>query len=606
MMEFLKHKKIYTSIFLISLLLTILSWVSINYLKEQRDELAYSKQVTQIEFMKENLHSLILQKQKATIAIALTIANDSLLSNYVSKKTIEEKSYIELIENFKKHTLYQNIWVQILDDKGTSLYRSWSDKRNDNLFDIREDLKDISKSQKISYSISVGKFDISLKAMVPIFHNEKFVGVLEMISHFNSISNQLKLHEIDSVVLLKKEYKERLEYPFTKLFLDDYYIANFNAPLRKREYLKRNGVEKYFNDSYKIENGYLIASYPLKGSHNNTLGYYIMFKKVASISSLDVDFMMFKSIASIIISIMAIAILFSTAFYYKNKKQRKYYKRIIDSSSNIVIINNNELITSVNKIFFRYFKQYRDFEEFTDTNECICDFFVEEEGCLNREMDGLFWINYLVIHPDEINKVKVDIEGVFHYFSVSASLVLKEREEYSVILSDITLAENYKNELEKLTITDALTGIGNRRFFHQKMREEISRAKRYEHELSVIMLDIDYFKKVNDSYGHDVGDEVLKEYTKFIASYLRDVDIFSRIGGEEFIIILPYTNRQNAIHIAQKLRAAIEESKKIVPITMSFGVTEYIKGEDMEFIFKRVDSALYEAKHSGRNKVVSA
>ena len=606
MMEFLKHKKIYISIFIISILLTIFSWVSINYLKDQRFKLAHSKQVSQVKFMKENLHSLILQKQKATIAIALTIANNDTLIKYIANKEVENNSYSNLISNFKKHTLYQNIWIQILDNEGTSLYRSWSDKKNDKLFGIREDLKDISETQKISYSISVGKFDISLKAMVPIFDKGKFVGIIEMISHFNSISEQLKLHEIDSVVLLKKEYKERLKYPFTKLFLDDYYIANFNVASDKREYLRKNGVEKYFNDSYKIENGYLIASYPLIGTHDNTLGYYIMFKKVDSISSLDVDFMMFKSIASIIISIMAIAILFSTAFYYKNKKQRKYYKRIIDSSNNIVLINSNEKIGSVNKIFFKYFKQYHDLSEFTQDHSCVCDFFVEEEGCLSRELDGVFWISYLVLHADEINKVKMKIDGVYYYFRVSASLVLKESEEYSVILSDITLAENYKNELEKLTITDALTGIGNRRFFHQKLKEEISRARRYEHELSIIMLDIDYFKQVNDTYGHDVGDEVLKEYTKFINSYLRDVDVFSRIGGEEFIIISPHTNRVNAIKIAQKLRVAVEESKKIVPITMSFGVTEYIKGEDMEFIFKRADSALYKAKNSGRNRVVSS
>jgi diguanylate cyclase (GGDEF)-like protein len=111
------------------------------------------------------------------------------------------------------------------------------------------------------------------------------------------------------------------------------------------------------------------------------------------------------------------------------------------------------------------------------------------------------------------------------------------------------------------------------------------------------------FKAVNDKYGHDVGDNVLKEYTKIISSLLRSSDIFCRIGGEEFVIILPHTNIENAKSIAQKLRITVESSKVIIPITISFGVVEYKKGENLDSIFKRVDNALYKAKKSGRNRV---
>ncbi len=156
-----------------------------------------------------------------------------------------------------------------------------------------------------------------------------------------------------------------------------------------------------------------------------------------------------------------------------------------------------------------------------------------------------------------------------------------------------------------MIITDSLTGIGNRRYFHQKIEEEIQHAQRYKHSFSLIMLDIDFFKQVNDKYGHSVGDEVLIEYTKLISSLLRKGDIFSRFGGEEFMIILPYASKNQAQKIAEKLRTEIELSQKIIPITMSFGVVEYVAGEDSEFILKRVDDALYKAKDSGRNIVVS-
>ena len=120
----------------------------------------------------------------------------------------------------------------------------------------------------------------------------------------------------------------------------------------------------------------------------------------------------------------------------------------------------------------------------------------------------------------------------------------------------------------------------------------------------MIIFDVDYFKKVNDIHGHDVGDKVLVEYTRLIGIHLRDSDIFCRIGGEEFALILPHTSKAGAYKLADKLRIIVQEHKIVLPITMSFGVVEYKKGEDLEFTFKRADEALYEAKHNGRNRVV--
>lgn len=599
----LKHKKIYFSLFLVFILLSILSWISIEYLKNQRDELTLLKHLEQVKSMRQELSSMILQKQKATVAIALSMANDKALSKSLLKKKIKDKYYADLVKNLGEYTLYKNIWIQIFDVKAISLYRSWSPIKGDSLLNIRSDIKDVIRTKKISFSISVGKFDLSIKAIVPVFHEEKFVGVVEVVSHFNSISKQHSLYGIDSLVVLKKEYKEQLKHPFTKIFIGDYYVANLNASKEKREYLKRNGIENYFNDSYKIEYEYLIVSYSLKDIHNNILGYFIMFKKIDSISNLDLDFFMFKAISFIIIALMTIAMMISSLLYYANQRQKKYYQNIIDSSKNIVVINNKKSLILVNQIFFDYFTSYKNLEEFSKDHDCICDYFVEEEDYIGPVVNNMNWVDYLNHNHHKENKVKIKIEDKVYYFSLTASLISKDSGHYSIVFSDITLAEKYQQELEKLTVTDALTGIGNRRFFHQKMKEEIARAKRSEENLSVIMFDIDYFKNVNDEYGHDVGDEVLIEYTKLISSFLRDTDVFCRIGGEEFMIILPTASKENALKIAEKIRKEVETYNKIVPITMSFGVTQYIKGEDIEFIFKRADSALYRAKEAGRNTV---
>lgn len=118
------------------------------------------------------------------------------------------------------------------------------------------------------------------------------------------------------------------------------------------------------------------------------------------------------------------------------------------------------------------------------------------------------------------------------------------------------------------------------------------------------MFDIDHFKKVNDEFGHDVGDSVLKELARIIKKNLRQIDIFCRVGGEEFMIILPETEEKNAYQISEKLRKIVEShSKESIPkVTISLGIAQFFKNDDKDNLLKRVDNALYKAKENGRNQ----
>ena len=164
-----------------------------------------------------------------------------------------------------------------------------------------------------------------------------------------------------------------------------------------------------------------------------------------------------------------------------------------------------------------------------------------------------------------------------------------------------------ESELERLATMDKLTSIYNRYKLDISLDEQVEIAKRYERDLSIIFFDIDFFKDINDRYGHKVGDEVLKELTQFISNLLRKSDIFGRWGGEEFLIILPETSKKEATMLAEKLRNAIEhhDFKHIERLTCSFGVTSFKKGDTSEKIISRVDKKLYSAKQSGRNRVES-
>ncbi len=168
----------------------------------------------------------------------------------------------------------------------------------------------------------------------------------------------------------------------------------------------------------------------------------------------------------------------------------------------------------------------------------------------------------------------------------------------------------YFDRVRQLAYLDGLTGIFNRRYFEMRMAEEVERADRYRAGWSVVMLDIDHFKKLNDEFGHILGDEVLRQISIVISNQLRRPDIVCRFGGEEFAVLLPETTGEGAMVAAEKLRRAIEEYHFTgVPrrVTLSAGVAEYPKnGKTRDDLVKAADAALYVAKQGGRNRVFAA
>lgn len=181
--------------------------------------------------------------------------------------------------------------------------------------------------------------------------------------------------------------------------------------------------------------------------------------------------------------------------------------------------------------------------------------------------------------------------------------------------STLSRAKSYIEVLKHATL-DALTGYNNRHQFEKRLKETTAAAKRQNQPLCCIMSDIDFFKRVNDTYGHAVGDCVLKTVAKTIKKELRESDIASRYGGEEFIFLLPHTKIDEALVVAERLRKKVEKKKinieeykiegiKEISVTISIGVSEYNPNDkNPEILYKNADSALYQAKEGGRNRVV--
>ena len=223
--------------------------------------------------------------------------------------------------------------------------------------------------------------------------------------------------------------------------------------------------------------------------------------------------------------------------------------------------------------------------------------------------------NYILTNNDKIGAFPLLTEGEISGCIVARSTLdkLSKRDisylEQLTTQSAITInrANTYSKVLQYATL-DALTNLNNRRQFETRLKQEIATTKRQKNPLCAMMIDIDFFKKVNDTYGHASGDTVLRTVAAIIKEHLRESDIPARYGGEEFAVLLPYTHIEEAQIVGERLRKAVEETsipidKKNINVTISMGLAEFEPTLTGEELFKNADKALYEAKESGRNRV---
>ncbi len=195
--------------------------------------------------------------------------------------------------------------------------------------------------------------------------------------------------------------------------------------------------------------------------------------------------------------------------------------------------------------------------------------------------------------------------GRIRWVKVTSSVITYGGKERSLVtIVDITNEKIRERKLRELATRDQLTRSYNRHALVMFLEKHLYLAQRYGTPFSVILIDIDNFKKINDTYGHITGDKVLKTLARVVKRNLRRTDIFGRWGGEEFLIILPFND--NPYPVAEKIRRVVSEHRfeKVEHITISLGATSYIEGDDMDSIITRADEALYEAKRLGKNRVV--
>ena len=286
----------------------------------------------------------------------------------------------------------------------------------------------------------------------------------------------------------------------------------------------------------------------------------------------------------------------------ENIRTTNILQKILDSQTSLTVLTDFKTVEFASKSFYNLFGIHSS-EEFHELHHNFLEIFVHHHNYLDaKTKDDFLEIyeyaqkeNRIVSIPSAICDVKV------FYIEID-----EVDELFVLTLTDITEIQFERLDADYRATHDKLTGVFNRAKFEDVLETKYHKVKRYERDLSIAILDIDFFKKVNDDYGHQVGDDILKELSNLCLKNIRTTDFFARWGGEEFVLIMDETNLKSANLVCEKLRVTIQnhKTKDLPPITVSIGISEFKKGDTKESFFKRADDALYEAKHTGRNKVI--
>lgn len=289
----------------------------------------------------------------------------------------------------------------------------------------------------------------------------------------------------------------------------------------------------------------------------------------------------------------------------EKEKELELVQNVINQQPSIIIVTSGEKIELVNKSFLDFYDVSSP-KEFHEKFKCICDTFVAHPSFFHiDDNNGTNWIKKILQLPEKDRIVSIiNVKTIEpKAFSVQVNTLLPNSQRYVVTMTDITDIKLESQRHYYHATHDALTKTYNRSFFLDKLDDEITYSSRYNAPFSLIIFDIDHFKRFNDSYGHLKGDEVLISVCEIVRLNIRKTDVFARWGGEEFVILLPNTPLKNGEILAQNLRKKIEilQIPEGLSITASFGLSEYQHGDTEKSIFKRADDALYKAKENGRN-----
>lgn len=543
--------------------------------------------------------------------IAKSLANNEIIKNFLTNKNTHKREDLEILFLAIANSNNTIIQARLIDKNGQEVIRVDRNKESQEAFLVeKSSLQDKSQREyfkvlsnapkntiwhsKLDLNIENNKLEIPYKptfrVAIPLFEEDKFTGIVTVNMLMN---NLLKVISASSIF--------------------EYYIVDKNE-----NYILHPNNEFSFN-KYKNINRAIKDDFP---QGLNTQGIY-RYSLEDTLKNNE----------------QAVMILKTKRNYQKEILNEKFNTAIIVLALTVVLSLLMALFVSKipMKLQEKLLKAYEKLDEFTSilnkyvitvktkpdsTIIEVSDAFEKASGYSKDELIGKSIS--MIKHPEQDRKIIKDLwknilnkrvwvgniknkkkSGEEYWFEQTIIPKLDEDKKNIDSFLSISVDITAKMELEKMASIDKLTDIYNRRMIDQFLQVEIEIASRHNEELSLMIIDIDHFKHVNDNYGHLVGDMVLSQLSKIISDNLRNSDIFGRYGGEEFLIICPKTNKDGAFILAEKLRIIVNDFTfdEVGHKTVSIGIAEFQTNDTIETLFKKADEALYEAKNSGRNRV---
>ena len=496
---------IFTIVFLI--LLSIGSIYVSSKIEELRSE-AYTELAREI---KNELELLISEKSEAILLVALTLSHDKSIQESFLEKDYKNIQLQELSTLLQTYTSLKNVWFQLISRDGISLYRSWTSQRGDDLSLIRMDVSKMLALHKIMSTISVGRYDLAFKSIVPITDKYgTFLGMVEVIAKFNSIAQKLAQKDYKTIIVVDKHYKQQLINARSNIFVDDYYIVNPKGNDELLSFLKEHGIDSLLaqRKEYMLDakNRYFITIMQKNGLDGEPMAYFFVFKPLSMLDMQSVE----------------------------NER-----KNLIQ---NLILF----FIAFVVFVYVMYVTNYKRFVE-------------------------------------------------------------KQNEKLNLAVEEKTQKlQEQSQKLAYLAHHDVLTGLPNKNLLMDRLRQAIKHAERENESIAVLFLDLDRFKEINDMYGHDIGDELLCQIAKRLNSHIRGEDTLARIGGDEFVLVLPATTQVTVMAVLDKVFKAMQAPFIVNEInihaTFSIGISLYDQdGQTPEILLRNADTAMYKAKDNGKN-----
>ena len=507
----------------------------------------------------------------------------------------------------------------------------------DSLLNIREDFTFTNATKLPVRGLTQGRVSHGFRNTYPIFSPDgSYLGAMEVSFSSDEIQNNLtNISKIHTHFLVRKTIFDAKRWPLNDLITnysqsvehEEYMLSINTNDATHYPYLHLNKKESFATVEKEMREGLAnnkeFALYiPSDGDTITVASFLPVFNMhKTEILAWLVSYEKSQTLPHILSLALTIKILFFFIFFillfllyklmlsnYKIAQEHKLINEILSTTDDIIFITDFEKVSFCNKKFKKFFS-IQSVQEFEKIYSKSIDMFIKHDEYLDKSLlKKRENFAHLVNEAQIKNRVVLIRDSFFTHnsFSISVSNIsFGDSSSYLVTLTDITKLKEHEQEILKRAYTDELTGIYNRAKLSELFTQELSRARRHGTKLSMTIIDIDNFKKFNDTFGHLVGDEVLVMLTKTLCYSIRDYDIFARWGGEEFVVVFPETSKEEAAQICDKLRVAIEQNPhpSAGVVSASFGVAQLGEEDTLETLFERCDKALYRAKENGRNRV---